>query len=124
VSHQGEVVAREVEVPAQRAELRATVRYSSDGTGPCKTITAWRGSFWEAAVQDISQTGIGLLLSRRFEPGTIVAVELPRAELGLPYFLLARVVRVEARGSRRWLAGCALVNPLSKNELRALLEQK
>jgi hypothetical protein len=121
VSKQAEALPPGVEAADQRLELRATVRYSSGGTTPCKTLAGWRGNTWEATIRDISQQGIGLILSRRFEPGVILVVEMPRPMEASTHLILARVVRVVEQDSGGWLVGCALVNPLTGEELRALL---
>jgi hypothetical protein len=121
VVNQAEALPTVVESADQRRELRATVRHSSGGTTPCKTLAGWRGNAWEATIRDISQQGIGLVLSRRFEPGAILVVELPRPTEATSHLLLARVVRVVEQVNSRWLVGCSLVNPLTREELRALL---
>jgi hypothetical protein len=121
VSEQVQTVAREVEPAEQRVELRATVRHSAGGTSPCKSLAGWRCNDWEATVRDISLEGLGLILNRRFEPGVILAIELPRAREASFHLVLARVVRVMPQENNRWLVGCRLVNPLTREELRALL---
>jgi hypothetical protein len=122
VSKQAEVLAPGVvESEKLQRDLRATVRYSSGGTTPCKTLAGWRGNTWEATIRDISQQGIGLVLSRRFEPGVILVVEVPRPTEASTHLVLARVVRVVEQDNGRWLVGCVLVNPLTREELRSLL---
>jgi hypothetical protein len=121
VAKQAESLPPSIESADQRTELRATVRYSSGGTTPCKTIAGWRCNSWEATIRDISQQGIGLLLGRRFEPGVILVVELPRATEASSHLVVARVVRVVDQENGRWLVGCSLFNPLTHEELRALL---
>jgi hypothetical protein len=101
------------------AERRAAVRYPCGLASSCHTITSRREDAWTATVKDISLTGIGLLLGRRFEPGILLAVEVP-AE-GAPQLLLARVMHTRPHGEGVWLIGCELVNPLAEDELKALL---
>ena len=50
--------------------------------------------------------GIGLVLRRRFEPGTILFIEPADAAGKPPLFLLAQVVRATANGGGEWLLGC------------------
>jgi hypothetical protein len=100
-------------------ERRASVRYPCGLASSCHTITSRREDAWTATVKDISRTGIGLLLGRRFEPGMILAVELPVE--GVPQLLLARVMHARSEGEGVWLIGCELVNPLAEDELKALL---
>lgn len=112
---------QENEASEQQVEHRASVRYSWGGKSPCKSLAGWRGDSWEAVVRDISQSGLGLLVSRRFEPGAILAVELPRTGEATPHLVLARVVRVSPHGEGHWLVGCRMVHPLSRDEVRTLL---
>jgi hypothetical protein len=100
-------------------ERRAAVRYPCTLASSCHTLTSRREDAWTATVKDISLTGIGLLLGRRFEPGILLAVELP-AE-GAPQLLLVRVVHTRSQGEGIWLIGCELVNPLTEDELQAVL---
>jgi hypothetical protein len=100
-------------------ERRAAVRYPSNLTSSCHTLTSRREDSWTATVKDISRLGIGLRLGRRFEPGIILAVELPFE--GAPQLLLVRVMHTRSEGEGVWLIGCELVNPLTEDELKALL---
>jgi len=121
VAKRAEVRVQGGESTDQRPEHRATVRYFSDGKTACQTLAGWRGDSWEATIRDISQQGLGLLLGRRFELGVILAVELPHSTEASFHIALARVVRVVRQKDGRWLIGCALVHPLSCDELCSLL---
>lgn len=105
-------------------ERRAWVRYGTDlqatcrGPGPAKAIG------WPARVKDISAGGIGLLLRHRFRPGTVLAVELHRPSGGCAGVLVVRVVHANPRtvdSESCWLMGCLLAEPLTDDELQALL---
>jgi hypothetical protein len=102
-------------------ERRASVRYQSDAKGSCQSLSVQREMDWEATVLDISCHGIGLLLPRRFEPGTLLTVGLTEQAEGEKRLLLARVVRASAQPEGRWLVGCTLINPLTEDELKLLL---
>ena len=58
-------------------------------------------------------TGISLLLRRRFEPGTVLTIELRRKEDNHLHPLVVRVVRVQQKSRREWLVGCAFARRLS-----------
>jgi hypothetical protein len=77
---------------------------------------------WKATIHDISLGGIGLSLGRRFEPGTILSVELPTSTGGSIRILPVRVIHAKAAGLHWWTVGCAFVCPLGKEELQALLQ--
>jgi hypothetical protein len=104
-----------------RVERRATIRFPVHIEGRCGEFTRGRTGGWPATVRDLSQGGIALAVCRRFEPGTIVLVELPPAHRSPAYSLLARVVRVQDDGHGLWFLGCAFLRELSKDEFQALL---
>lgn len=112
---------RRQSAPAQRREeRRASVRHQSTAKGSCHTLNASRETSWDAVVRDISAEGIGLMLGRRFEPGVLLSIELPDNSDGQPRLLLARVVHATTRSEGGWLIGCALLNPLTDDEVQAL----
>jgi len=70
---------------------------------------------------DISTTGLGLLLAKPLEVGTLLFVELESSPEALPVELLATVVRTTATPEAEWLIGCELVNRLDEEELQSIL---
>ena len=102
-------------------ERRASVRLPSSAKGSCQSLSLQREFDWEATVRDISCRGIGLLLPRRFEAGTLLAVELIEEPEGKKRLLLARVVRTSPQSEGSWLVGCTLVSSLTEDELQYLL---
>jgi hypothetical protein len=74
-----------------------------------------------ARLHDISASGVSLLVRRRFEPKTLLVVELTTVDPALPRTLLVRVVNVRPAKRREWLLGCALVQGLSEDELRLMV---
>jgi hypothetical protein len=97
---------------------RASARHRCGRGGACRTLPACHDERWLATVRDISAGGVGLLLSRRFEPGVLLAVELPEGESARS--VLARVAHATARGRGEWLVGCRFLSPLDEDELRLL----
>ena len=101
------------------AERRGCVRYYYR-SGPRVRYVArstFRGGW--AVLQDISISGVGLLLGHRPEPGTVVLLQLPGPVPGVTHTRLARVVRTQPRG-HNWFAGCQFTPPLSEAELDSL----
>jgi hypothetical protein len=76
---------------------------------------------WPLVVRDVSKTGIGVVLARRFEPGTELIIELADEPSAVPSKFAIRVVRVKAEAGSQWLLGCEFRNPLVESELKALL---
>lgn len=103
--------------PTPAVERRAMVRYALDADTAGAPLAAWGESQgWEARIRDISRGGLGLLLERRLEPGTLITVDLSLT-LDCPRLLLARVVHATAQPEGGWLLGCALFDLLPEEEL-------
>ena len=111
------------QAPAQ-GEFRVSERISCDVPASCQPPSDWKrgGQKWLARVRDVSSGGLCLVLSRRFERGAGLAIELPGADPDSPSTLLARVMNVRAEGGGAWALGCAFVSPLSDEELQALTQ--
>src|SRR5216683_2926684 len=71
--------------------------------------------------QDISVAGIGFVLHRRFDPGTLLTVDLERPKRDSWGTLQARVMRSTPQLNGHWMLGCALVPALSEEELQKWL---
>ncbi len=63
----------------------------------------------DGKVEDISEQGLGLILSRSFEPGTLLKVVLRRSDDAFLGVLNARVLRVTAKGDKEWFHGCETI---------------
>jgi serine/threonine protein kinase len=74
-----------------------------------------------AQVCDISVAGIGLLLARRFEPGTILKVVISNATGDFEQTREVRVSRITKADGHGWFLAGTLVEKLTKEELRRLL---
>jgi serine/threonine protein kinase len=100
-------------------DRRKASRFSCDLDGACRPVGASRRTRWKARVTDVSAEGLGLLLSRRFDPGTVLLLELRGARLETVSQLLLRVVRVQ-KAQRQWAVGCQLACRLKPAELQDL----
>lgn len=76
---------------------------------------------WPLVVRDVSIGGVGVLIARRFEPGTELSVELSAGPDVEPRRLPVRVVRVVPARSGHWFHGCSFFNNLTQSELDLLL---
>jgi hypothetical protein len=105
-------------------EHRAWVRYPCEQRAYCQPVATESGVFCPGKIQDISVVGLSLLLDRRFEPGTLLAVTLQSTPERCSQTTLVRVLQetvVTADPSLRWLLGCAFTRKLTEQELQALL---
>ena len=85
----------------------------NDGTG--------RDTWWLGEVHDLSVHGIGLLSSRRFEPGTRIDIELQESARTPKRLLSAWVVHAKPHPEGGWTLGCAFERKMSERELRSWL---
>jgi hypothetical protein len=111
--------------PNKGAERRASVRYSCDpesfSDNSCRPITAPKKEAWPALIRDLSTSGIGIVINRRFEPGTLLTVDLEDAERTTQRSLLVRVVRISQENPASWVHGCTFTYKMSEAELLDLM---
>jgi PilZ domain len=108
-------------------ERRAWVRFPKNEPMWCDPVrpsakheldTAWMGK-----VRDISRTGIGLSLRKRFEPGAVLLIELSESPKLLRN-LEVRVVHATPDKKGRWIIGCTFARPLSAEEMQIFLPRE
>ncbi len=89
--------------------------YAQRGTGDLDQL------WWMGRVRNISESGIGVILQNRFEPGTRLTFELENASQSGSHTFQAEVVRVfpEQGG---WFTGCTFLRELTQSELQGLLK--
>ncbi len=107
---------------ASVADRRATPRFPCSLETVCRLVATVPDDPWPAKVRNISLGGICLVLHRRLEPGTVLAVELQdSAHQRIPRAVQMRVTSVAEYPSGGWICGGAFADKLSPDELRALL---
>jgi hypothetical protein len=77
---------------------------------------------WWGKLRNISSGGLAVRLSRPFEPGSMLIIELSDKAKRRTYYFPVHVVHATAEGMRLWLIGCEFVRPLSEEGLRAMLK--
>jgi serine/threonine protein kinase len=102
-------------------ERRNAPRFASALEANCRPLRDSKEQ-WRAEVQDISLTGIRLELSRRFEPGTALTLEVGDADRDTASLLLVKVRWVRQGAGSKWGVGCSFTKPMTENELSALLD--
>ena len=113
-------------MPDQKASLlllnrRTSVRFPCHLSATCQRGGGKTGVGLPAAVRDISQSGIGLAISRPFSCATVLTVKLQAADGSIrgTAQVVVKHVRQEPAG---WFHGCSFVNRLTEGELQALLK--
>jgi hypothetical protein len=101
-------------------ERRVRVRY------PCSlptTLSEAHSSDAESItgrVQNVSRSGIRLLVARRYVPGELVSVELPAGQTGESTAVLACVIHCQPQPEGLSSLGCSFLSELSDDDLLVL----
>jgi hypothetical protein len=120
-----------VDEPESSSERRTHSRHACRLNSLCRPAGRHQtGHPWKGYIEDVSIEGLKLNLNRRFEPGTLLAVEVnvTKEELVHVYhsaisrFFLAKVVRVSRRRDRKWTLGCTLVKKFNDEDLDMLVD--
>jgi hypothetical protein len=72
---------------------------------------------------DISCRGIAVSTRVRYFPGTIISITISKPGGGREQQLLARATNLTYVAEAQWRIGCELLEPLSENELKSLVQQ-
>ena len=111
---------REITPHSLTVERRAWVRYSCDLEASCVPADDDPEILWPARVVNVSCGGVGLLLSRRFEPGTLLQVEVQIPRKGFFRPLIVQVLHVTGQEYGGWVAGCSFAQPLEEEDVKQL----
>jgi hypothetical protein len=98
-------------------------RFETALAATCRPILDQK-SRWKGLVQDVSASGLGLLLDRRFETGVLLHVEITDEATGASFAWLVKIRWVRELAARKWSVGCMFNQELSAEDLRAVLECK
>lgn len=114
---------RPANAPQRKTKIERR-RGSRKRPGPVTTgqVAPWGGfGYFKAAVQDISASGIALLLRHALQPGTQVMIQLRNELLELAFDLPAKVVHANKLAEGTWAIGCAFTRELTPGELETLV---
>lgn len=104
------------------AERRVWVRHPCNLDTMCQPGEGRLDQFWWLAqVQDISPRGMRLVLGRRFESGTTLAIAMQSTTYAYSLTLQAEVVYANPHPSGGFATGCVFSRELTDDELKALL---
>lgn len=98
-------------------ERRAAVRHPCHREAWLHPVTLVKFAPWHAIVMDVSTLGLGLACERPVAVGTFLAVEMPDPLTGEAKVLRVRVVHLTRQAHNYWHIGCALMAPLTEEEL-------
>ncbi len=95
--------------------------YCTISQSPHNDVTANQQQ-WDAQIHNLSTNGIGLLLSRRFEPGSALMVHLKSNNGQTRRTREILVIRIEPTQDRGWFLAGKLTKSLTREEMRGFLE--
>ena len=102
-------------------ERRASTRYPCNLATNCRLAAFVAGDSWPARVRNISVGGINLVLSRAFDIGDHLALDLRSNTRNFARSLAVRVCYCIEHPSGDWIIGGSFPQPLQNEELRAFL---
>ena len=100
---------------------RATVRYRCAPATTGKVYLPEDLEFQRAWLQDLSASGIGLILSKSLDIGLFVNIQLKSPNSNKSYSIPAHVVHATDQSSGEWIIGCEFVTRLTSDEVDDLL---
>jgi hypothetical protein len=104
------------------AERRQVKRYTlPDAKARTQIVAVVGGDHCTGGIGNLSATGVSLLVDRRLEPGSLVALELNSAGGTFTCILLAWVVHTTLSQEGGFVTGCNFTQEVGEDELRALL---
>jgi hypothetical protein len=104
-------------------ERSALVRFPSSQAVYCQPMPTSDelSNGWWGELRNISSGGLAVRLSRPFEPGMLLIIELPDKTRRYIRSIPVQVVHSTAEGNRLWIVGCEFIRLLDEEELKALV---
>jgi hypothetical protein len=76
---------------------------------------------YQGIVFNLSQRGIGVIVSQPIEPGTVLAIQFRTLQIELASIHTVQVRHTTCKSDGRWLLGCRFEHPLPSELLEGLL---
>ena len=100
-------------------ERRVWVRYAANLNIRCEEISGEVETGVSAKICDLSRGGVRMISPRRFDPGTVLSVELPASQGQSALAVLACVIRAHPHGDDEWIMGCRFSGELNDEQLQS-----
>ena len=105
---------------ATATDKRAAERFAVNSSASCSFALPVVADPGPARVKDVSMTGVGLLLQRRVEVGSLLAVGLTNPAKGFARTVMVQVTHVTPTAGG-FLVGGEFLTPLSYQEMTTLV---
>ena len=102
-------------------DQRLWKRFPCNVTAAFQLVAADDQTVCPAKVIDISASGVGLLVERMVETGSLLSVELHNSASTTARTMLACVVHVNRQAEDGWALGCNFIRSLGEEDLKALV---
>jgi hypothetical protein len=102
-------------------ERRGAERFPVNIDTSCNFVSPVLEDFGTVRIKNVSSDGIGLLVSRKIEPGLLLAITLTNQAKPFTKTMLVRVMHVTAQPGGAYLVGGTFITPLSYDELRTMV---
>jgi hypothetical protein len=102
-------------------DRRAAERFPVTANTNCAFLSPVLEDFGAVRIKNVSNEGIGLVVSHKLEPGLLLAVTLVNEAKSFKKTMLARVVHVTTQPGGTYLIGSTFTEPLSYDELCAMV---
>jgi hypothetical protein len=102
------------------ADRRSADRFQVNADASCPFISPVVEDFGPVKIRDLSMAGVGLLMSRKVEPGALVAITLANTVKGFSKTVLMRVIHTTPVAGN-YLVGGTFTTPLTYQEMSALV---
>jgi len=103
-----------------RPERRAEERFPVNAHTCCPMLSPVAEDFGSVRIRDVSMQGLGMVVSRRVEPGALLVVVLANPARNFSKTVLVRVAHVTPVAGT-FLVGGTFVTPLTYQELTTLV---
>lgn len=108
-------------VQGAHGDQRAWIRHPVRGSAEYRVLPGESGEMYKAEVVNLSPAGVGLLLDRHLDTGSVLSLSLHRANDKPSLSMLASIVYLTDCSDGRWAAGCNFIRELSNDELKSIV---
>jgi hypothetical protein len=102
-------------------EQRSEERFPANGSAACTFVSPLVEDFGPVKIKNVSLKGVGLITSKKLEPGAMLAVTVTNAAKKFTKTGLVRVIHVTPQAGGTFLIGGDWSTPLTYEELCILV---
>lgn len=108
-------------IQGAHGDQRAWIRHPVQGTAEYRVLPSEDETPLTAEVVNLSPAGVGLLVDRQIDPGSVLSLSLHRAKDKPALSMLASIVYLTDCSDGKWAAGCNFIRELTHEELKSIV---